>query len=409
MQITDMKTILLTGPSGNDPYLQPLRKLRSAALIEIHTDTELVGIGETYLGYHVPELIPNIVEFFQPILVGLNEREIEPRRLWERMYRCANFWARTGLGVNVLAGIEGALWDLRGKMAGLPVHELLGGKLHDRLFCYATGNDSNYPWPDLFAKLDLYREAGFRAAKVGAGWFNMKTAESFSAPGIQAWVDMETEKLEAIREHVGKEFQVSLDGHMSNTGETITRTWDVGIAKAVLRALEPFDLLFFEEPLHSNDLSGYAELCASTSVPIAGGECLSTREEFLYFAERNAFDIAQPDAACIGIGAFIDVARMFAAKGKRIATHAWASGAGVMENIHAAFATPNVEILEIPPLAGPLHTEIYSEGYRFQDGYILPPDVPGLGVRLTDAVKDRFPFVRGSGEWNPVPGKANLL
>ena len=409
MKITDVKTILLTGPSGNDPYLQPLRQRRSAAFIEIHTDTELVGIGETYIGYHVPELVPNIVEFFKPILVGLNEREIEPRRLWERMYRCGNFWARTGLGVNVLAGIEGALWDLRGKITGLPVHELLGGKLHDRLPCYATGCVSNYPWSDLLAKLDLYREAGFRAAKVAAGWFNMKTAESFSARGVQAWVEMECEKLEAVRKHVGKEFQVCLDGHMSNAEKENTRTWDVAIAKAVLRALEPFDLLFFEEPLHYNDLSGYAELCASTSIPIAGGEALSTREEFWQFAEHNAFDIAQPDAAYIGIWCFIDVARMFATKGKRVATHAWASGVGVMENIHAAFATPNVAILEIPPLAGPLHTEIYAEGYRFQDGYILPPDVPGLGVRLTDSIKDRFPFVGGSGEWNPVPGKSDLL
>jgi L-alanine-DL-glutamate epimerase-like enolase superfamily enzyme len=76
-----------------------------------------------------------------------------------------------------------------------------------------------------------------------------------------------------------------------------------------------------------------------------------------------------------------------------------------MANIHAAFAVPNVVILELPPLAGPLHTEIYADGYRFEDGYILPPNAPGLGVRLTDEIKNRFPFERGSGEWNLVPGK----
>jgi L-alanine-DL-glutamate epimerase-like enolase superfamily enzyme len=405
MKITDVKTVLLTGPSGNDPFLQAQRKFRSAAFIEIHTDTDLVGIGETYTGYHAPEIVPEIVEFFKPILVDLPESEIEPRRLWQRCYHCSNFWARSGVGVNVLAGLEGALWDLKGKMLGVPVHQLLGGRLHDRLRCYATGAASDYPWSDLIQKFEMYREAGFFAAKVAAGWLNIHTGESFQSRNTQAWVDMETEKLETVRQHFGNDFTVCLDGHMSNVEEDGAIPWDVGIAKAVLRALEPYDLFFFEEPLHYNDLDGYAELCASTAVPVAGGEALYTREEFRHFADRRAFDIAQPDAAYIGIGAFLDVARLFAAQGKQVATHAWASGVGVMQNIHAAFATPNVAILEIPPLAGPLHTEVYTDSYRFQDGYILPPEAPGLGVRLTDEFKNRFPFERGSGEWSTVPGK----
>ena len=404
MKITDVRTVLLTGPSGNDPYLQPLRKRRSAAFIEIHTDTELVGIGETYIGYHFPEIVPHIVEFFKPILVGLSDGQINPRQLWQRMYQCANFWARMGLGVNVLAGIEGALWDLRGKMQKLPVYELLGGRLHDRLLGYATGCGSHYPWSDLLAKFDLYREAGFLAAKVAAGWLNVKTGDTFAECSVQAWVEMETAKLEAVRRHLGKDFIVALDGHMSNVEQENMVAWDVGIALAVLKALEPYDLLFFEEPLHYNDMAGYAELCRNTSIPVAGGECLSTREEFALYADARAFDIAQPDASYVGISAFLDIAVMFATQKKRVATHAWSSGVGVMENIHAAFATPNVAILELPPLAGPLHTEIYADGYRFEQGYVLPPQAPGLGVRLTDKIKNKYPFVPGSGEWNTVAG-----
>ncbi|MFZ4777759.1 MAG: enolase C-terminal domain-like protein, partial [Terrimicrobiaceae bacterium] len=109
------------------------------------------------------------------------------------------------------------------------------------------------------------------------------------------------------------------------------------------------------------------------------------------------------------IAAFVDVGKMFALKGKRVATHAWSSGGGVMENIHAAFATPNMAILELPPLAGPLHTEVYAEGYRFEDGCIHAPEGPGLGIRLTDELKSKYPFVRGSGEWNSVPGKRVFL
>ena len=408
MKITDVKTVLLTGSSGNDPFLQASRKYRSAAFIEIHTNTELVGIGETYMGYEMPEIIPEVVEFFKPILVGLEDEEINPRRLWERMYHCNDFWVRVGAGVTILAGIEGALWDLRGKMKGVPVYELLGGRMHDKLLCYATGAESPYPWGELIRKIDLYREAGFLAAKVGAGWYNSSTGEEFRGGCPRAWVEMEIEKLEAIRRHAGRDFIVCLDGHMSNVSEDRV-SWDVDMATAVLRALEPYDIFFFEEPLPYNNISGYAELCSKTSIAVAGGECLTTREEFWQYAQTRAFDIAQPDASCIGIWAFLDVARMFAAEHKRVVPHIWGSGGSVMENIHAAFASPNTAIVEIPPLPGGLHTEIYANGYHFKDGYILPPDSPGLGIRLTDATKQKYPFIRGSGEWNEVPGKDKCM
>jgi galactonate dehydratase len=324
------------------------------------------------------------------------------------MYRCANFWARTGVGVNVLAGIETALWDLRGKMDKVPVHRLLGGCLYDKLLGYATGSASNYPWSDLLGKLELYCAAGFTAAKFGAGWYNGKTGESFTGRTPQSWVDMERDKLETIRRHFGNDFTVCLDGHMSNVDEGKV-AWDVGIAKAVLQAMEPYDLFFYEEPLPYSDLDGYAELCRSTSLPVAGGEALFIRDEFRQFAENDAFDVAQIDAAYVGIGPFMDIAQMFVQQNKRIATHAWASGVGVMANLHAAFATRNVAILELPPLAGPLHTEIYADGYYFKDGYVLPPEAPGLGVRLTDQLKEKYPFIRGSGEWNAVPGKSKFM
>ncbi len=409
MRITDVKTVLLTGPLTADPSLLVFRKLRSAAFIEIHTDTELIGIGETYTGYHAPEIVPEIVEFFKPILVGLKDSDIQPQRLWDRMYHCAHFWAHRGVGVNVLAGIEGALWDLRGKIDKLPVHQLLGGRRHERLLGYATGSVSNYPWPNLIEKIERYRKAGFRAAKFGAGWYNDADGSVFRGHTPQAWAEMESEKLQTVRRDIGTDFTICLDGHMGNVEFEDEVAWDVGTAKAVLQAMESYDIFFYEEPLDYNDIDGYAELCRSTAIPIAGGENLSTRQEFWQFAQAGGFDIAQPDAAYIGLGAFLDVARMFALSNKRVATHAWSSGAGVMANIHAAFATPNVAILELPPLAGPLHTEIYAEGYRFKDGYILPPEAPGLGVRLTPQLKARYPFIRGSGEWNAVAGKSQFM
>ena len=117
MKITDVRTVLLTGPCTGDPFLSELRKWRSAAFIEIHTDDpDLIGLGETYAGYFCPEIVPETVEFFKPILLGQNVDDIA--ELWQRMYHCGNFWCRVGLGASVLSGIEAALWDLKGKLEG---------------------------------------------------------------------------------------------------------------------------------------------------------------------------------------------------------------------------------------------------------------------------------------------------
>src|SRR5664279_2494888 len=167
MKITDVRCILLTGPCTNDRYLKEARGRRSAAFIEIHTDTELMGLGETYAGYFCPEAVPAIVDFFRPILIGQTVDDIP--ELWARMYQCGNFWCRVGLGVTVLNGIEAALWDLKGKLLGQPVHALLGGCKHPRLPAYATGGPSNYPQDRLAKKIDHYFSLGFRGLKVGVG------------------------------------------------------------------------------------------------------------------------------------------------------------------------------------------------------------------------------------------------
>lgn len=124
MRITNVKTVLLTGPISNDPGMRGMRACRSASFVEIHTDDGLVGVGEAYLGYFFPEVVPVIVDFFKPILVGVDALDVA--LLWKRMYRCGNFWCRNGMGAMALAGIEGALWDLKGKAEQKPVWELLG-------------------------------------------------------------------------------------------------------------------------------------------------------------------------------------------------------------------------------------------------------------------------------------------
>jgi len=399
MKITDVRTTLLTGPCTNDPFLREARKLRSAAFIEILTDGP-TGVGETYAGYSFPESVPVIVDFYKPILIGQSVDDIP--ELWRRMYHCGNYWGRVGLGVAVLNGIEAALWDLKGKLLGQPVHALLGGARHARLPCYATGGPSNYPQARLAQKFDHYTSLGFRGIKVGAGSF--EPAKGWYMPSAAAEAaDFEGDKFSFLREHAGREAWLMLDGHMGNSPGA---TWSLEIAAAVAKVLEPFDLTFFEEPLHYTNPWGYSELCRATTVPIAGGECLTACYEWQVFVERDCFDIGQPDASFTGgLGEFISVAKMFADRGRKIATHAWGAGGSLMQNVHAGFAAPNTHILEVPPDYGDLHSKVIDGGLIIQEGYVLPPDRPGLGIVLTDETRRMYPFVPGSGEFNSVPGK----
>jgi len=401
MKITDVRTILLTGPCTLDPFISEVRHLRSAAFVQIHTDTEHTGVGETYIGYFFPEGVAPIVDFFKPILVGQTVDDIPA--LWARMYHCGNFWCRVGLGASVLNGIEAALWDLRGKAEGVPVYELLGGESkHQRLPAYATGGPSNYPKDRFAAKIDYYLSLGFRGVKFGAGRL-VDGVRFVIDEDPAAAADVEADKLAFLREKYGGDLRIMLDGHMGNSPAGV---WSFDAALAVARALEPYDLFFLEEPLHYTDPDGYAELCRRTTLPIAGGECLTCTYEWRVFTDRDCFDIGQPDASFTGgLDQFMRVAAMLEDRGRKIATHAWGAGGSLMQNVHCGFACANTAILEVAPAYGPLHSEILGDSFRMAGGDVLPPDAPGLGITLTDEVIRRYPFIPGTGEFNPVPGK----
>jgi L-alanine-DL-glutamate epimerase-like enolase superfamily enzyme len=400
MKITDVRTTLLTGPSTNDPFLREARKLRSAAFIEILTDGPHTGLGETYAGYFCPEAVPVIVDFFKPILVGQNVDDIP--ELWRRMYHCGNFWCRVGLGTIVLNGVEAALWDLKGKLLGLPVHALLGGAKFDRLPAYATGGPSNYPKERLAQKIDHYFSLGFRGLKVGAGSFTAGHGWYMPMEPQEA-ADFEADKVAFMRQHAGADAWLMMDAHMGNNP---VATWTLETATAVARAVEPYNLVFLEEPLHYTDPWGYAELCRATTTPIAGGECLTAAYEWRVFAQQDSFDIGQPDASFTGgLHEFMVVAKMMADRGRQVATHAWGAGGSLMQNVHAGFAAENTRILEIAPDYAGLHTEVIDGGLIVKDGHVLPPDRPGLGIVLTADTRRRYPFRPGSGEFNSVPGK----
>ena len=138
---------------------------------------------------------------------------------------------------------------------------------------------------------------------------------------------------------------------------------------------------------------------------VAGGEQLTSVEEFRLWLSRGAFAVAQPDAAWLGMSGFVAVAQLAAARGGFVASHAWSGGGGVLQNVHAAFASPSALMVEIPPDGGELHTLLWGDNLVIEDGFVLPPRAPGLGVTLTDEIKERFPFRPGHEEFVSVPGK----
>lgn len=406
MRLRDVRTVLLTGPCTDDPWLSVFKRYRTAAFVEIETDSGVVGLGETYAGYFFPESVPLVVDYLKPILLAVDDFEPTAdtvRALTARMRTCFAFWGRVGLGAAVLAGIEGALWDAVGKLAGVPVHRLLTdrtpNKAPHQLPAYATGGPSPWPRDHLLRKVEFYRSLGFTAVKLASGYLDAVSREEVPPPG--GIVDGEVDKVTLLRKEFGADLGILLDGHMGHREGTAR--WDAETAQRVLDALAPHGLALFEEPLPYDDLAGYAALTANSAVPVAGGEQLTSYAEFAAFADRRAFAVAQPDASWLGIEGFVRVAERFSVDGRAVAPHAWSAGVGVMQNLHAAFACANTLIVELPPAAGPLHTEVWS--LRLRDGQVLRPDEPGLGVRLTDETRRRYPFRPGMEEFSSVPGK----
>ena len=133
---------------------------------------------------------------------------------------------------------------------------------------------------------------------------------------------------------------------------------------------------------------------------------MTAQYEWKVFAEKDAFDIGQPDASFVGgLGEFMKVADMLGSRGKSIATHSWGAGGSLMQNLRCAFACDNTIIFEVAPAFAGLHSDVMLDSFILKEGMVLPPEQPGLGIVLTDATKNRYPFVPGSGEFNSVPGK----
>jgi L-alanine-DL-glutamate epimerase-like enolase superfamily enzyme len=359
------------------------------------------------MGYFLPDSVPPLVDYYGGLLVELGLDPTQPDACFRELYQRSLWWGRVGLGLSVLSGIEMALWDVAGKAAGKPVHELIGGPAHDRLPLYASGGTGAWPVEKTVEQARRYASLGFRGLKIGTG-FEGRPGGFTTAPGTPPYgtwyggstavrIADEREKFGALREALGPDIELATDCHAVQVREP----WSRRTALDLARALEPFDLLFMEEPLRYDDPAGYAELRTITRVPIAGGECLTGIDEFRRYLDAGALDYVQPDATHVGgIGVTRDVARLADARHVGLIVHTGgAVGPGFMANLHVAFASPNARYVECALAPDNIRKQLLAEELSLADGFMARPTAPGLGITLDPAFVAAHPYRPGPLEY----------
>lgn len=379
MKITSVRCLLLSAPYAVPGDLE--RELcfadgqRTISVIKVETDEGLYGLGETYVGVFAPEATRELVNQFALELVGRDPSDIAGLR--DLLRGACYYWGRFGMSPAVIGGIEMALWDLRGKALGVPVHQLLGGKVHEAIPVYASGGN-NKPFPELRTELQDFVRGGYRAVKIRI---------NFLTP------DQIIEKVAFCREVLGPKVDLAVDAVQG----VARQPWNLKQSLAIVRSLEAYRMLWVEEPCEVTDYAGFAAVRRQTLATIAGGETVTSLTEAAAYLQAGALDLFQPDAAMLGgLAVFREVAQMCAREGVNIAVHTWAGGVGIMGNYHAAFASKNCVILELPNNPYPLREEFLVHPLDARDGTIHAPTAPGLGVKLPEDVERRFPYQPGS-------------
>ncbi len=367
MKITEVVCQILRIPSVEAKTASS----QDSVLVRVRTDNGLEGIGEADSS---PEVVKSIIDapFSHNIACGLRqlligENPLENERLWQKMYRRTMYFGRTAVGITAMAAIDMALWDLKGKHFGEPIHRLLGGKQHDHVLAYASilfGRDGR-------ATRDIGRrwiDNGYRAVKFG--WEPMGQSER-----------LDIELVEGARQGLGDDALLMIDAGC---------VWDARTALRRAHAFAPFKPEWLEEPLREDDVDGYVWLRDRSPLPIAAGEGECGRESFRQLIDRHALDVYQVDLSRCG---FTDAAYIRARveeRGARLCNHCYTSPITVAASIHWLSTCRDAFVFEDCVEDSPLRHELTHERVQAVDGYIAPPEGPGLGVTLDEGFVKKY-------------------
>jgi galactonate dehydratase len=334
-------------------------------LLKIETDEGVVGWGEPVIEGKARTVETAVHEFSQ-YLVGQDPRRIND--LWQVMYR-GGFYRGGAILMSAIAGIDQALWDIKGKALGVPVYELLGGLVRDRMKTYSwVGGDRP---ADVIAGIKSLREAGFDT-------FKMNGTEEFGIIESSAAVDAAVTRIAEIREAFGNQIEFGIDFH----GRVAAP-----MAKVLLRELEPYRPLFVEEPVLAEQAEYYPRLAESTSIPLAAGERMFSRFEFKNVFQAGGISIVQPDLSHAGgISECLKIAGMAEAYDVALAPHCPLGPVALAACLHVDFVSYNAVLQEqsmgIHYNKGGelLDYVVNKEDFKIENGYIRPLPKPGLGV-----------------------------
>lgn len=358
--------------------------------VELETACGIKGIGEVYAAtFHPSVMVKAIEDVFARLL-----KDEDPHRI-ENFFRQAyssGFTQRPDLTMmGIVSGLEMACWDIIGKDANKPVYQLLGGIVHEKLRCYTyiypKNSQGHYDYDDLDLTVETaieLMEMGFSALKFDpAGPYTAYDGHQLSLQDIDKSVNF----CRRIREAVGNRCDLLFGTHGQMTPAGAIR---------LAKQLEPFDPLWFEEPVPPGNAAAMAQVAQRTSIPIATGERLTTKYEFQDLISHQAAAILQMNLGRVGgILEAKKIAAMAEANYLQIAPHLYNGPVGAAASIQLATTTPNFLIQESILDWSGFHAEILEEKIAWQDGYIIPPTGPGLGIALNmDVVKAHSPYTQ---------------
>lgn len=343
--------------------------------VKLYTDAGVEGVGEATLEWRTLAVVAALEEL-ERALVGRDPFEVDA--IVERLHR-DSYWRTGAVFRTALGAVEAALLDIKGKALGVPVYELLGGRFRDRVRCYANHWFFGARTPEDYARKARAAVAmGYRALK----WDPFDVADR----EMDRRQRRETIAIvEAVRAEVGPDVDLMLDVH---------GRLDVPTAIAMCRALAPFDLAWIEEPIPPESVDALAQVRAASPVPIAAGERWYEPGRFLEALAKGAVDILQPDVSHAGgLGETKRIAHLAHLHHIPVAPHNPVGPVMNAMTLHAAVAIPNFSVFETVSVDVPWRKELVRETLRFEDGAILAPTAPGLGVELVEEACARFPYV----------------
>ena len=382
MKITGIQTYVLQGMLGRKGFgwSQRVTDRRQAALCVVSTDAGIQGLGEAfYFGGPVTIVARMIEDAFGPLILG--QDPLDTSVLWDKLYNWTRDQGQKGITISALSAIDIALWDIKGKALGLPVFKLLGGAYRDKARVYATGLYEPQGVPNIEHAL----------AEEALGYVR----EGFTGIKLKVGYDLRTDVryVRAIRETIGNEIALMVDAnHAYNASEAIR----------LARALEPYNVYWFEEPVPPEDIEGYLEVKRNTDLLIAGGECEYTRYGFRQWIARRAVDILQPDlCAAGGFTEMQKIVAMASAANLPVIPHVWGTNVGLAASLQFFAALPHFPERRFPAepffeydrSPHPLREGVTVEQFALEGGYLPIPDRLGLGVSLDMEFVERNAFL----------------